>query len=381
MLGAGAAHSVRRAPHDRCHRGGTSHALRPSRKARASTTRRPAEARRSCSSTSSAATSAAGTTRCATSGAAGAASPGPRAAIRCRTRPTDEKLYGQDFFNRDAIAVLDAAGIDKAHVVGLSMGGYTALMLAAKFPERVISCVAAGAGSGALKATRTQFIEDSLASAPPNSSAPAASTPRPMALGSDARAAAEQGPDRLAHLRRAPGRASGARRRQDAAHGAGRPRLALRPGGRAEGHQGAGAAAGRRRGRALPRRQPMDEAADADRAARRCCRAPATPSTWRSRRCSTGWSSSSSPTSSAAAGARAIRARRRCGCRGARPSYSTRNERISLPLVGGGARGGGTIPMSGIPPTLCLLARGRGRCGEIRLVIEVGGAGDRLTRN
>ena len=60
--------------------------------------------------------------------------------------PEDEKLYGQELFNRDAIAVLDAAHVDKAHVVGLSMGGYTALMLAAKFPDRVISCTAAGAG-------------------------------------------------------------------------------------------------------------------------------------------------------------------------------------------------------------------------------------------
>jgi pimeloyl-ACP methyl ester carboxylesterase len=74
--------------------------------------------------------------------------------------PQDETQYGQDFFNRDAIAVLDAADIERAHVVGLSMGGYTALMLAAKFPERVISCTAAGAGSGALKTTRAQFIED-----------------------------------------------------------------------------------------------------------------------------------------------------------------------------------------------------------------------------
>jgi pimeloyl-ACP methyl ester carboxylesterase len=79
--------------------------------------------------------------------------------------PEDEKLYGQDFLNRDAIAVLDAAGIAKAHIVGLSMGGYTALMLAARFPERVVSCVAAGAGSGALKATRAQFIRDALARA------------------------------------------------------------------------------------------------------------------------------------------------------------------------------------------------------------------------
>src|SRR5262249_59520127 len=79
--------------------------------------------------------------------------------------PDEEALYGQDFFNRDAIAVLDAAGVDRAHVVGLSMGGYTALMLAAKYPARVLSCVAAGAGSGALKATRSAFIEESLARA------------------------------------------------------------------------------------------------------------------------------------------------------------------------------------------------------------------------
>ncbi len=79
--------------------------------------------------------------------------------------PADEKLYGQDFFNRDAIAVLDAAGIGKAHVVGLSMGGYTALMLAARHPDRVVSCVAAAAGSGALKATREQFIAESRAQA------------------------------------------------------------------------------------------------------------------------------------------------------------------------------------------------------------------------
>jgi pimeloyl-ACP methyl ester carboxylesterase len=76
--------------------------------------------------------------------------------------PADENLYGQDFFNRDAVAVLDAARIDKAHIVGLSMGGYTALMLAAKYSERVLSCTAAGAGSGALKATRAQFLEEAL---------------------------------------------------------------------------------------------------------------------------------------------------------------------------------------------------------------------------
>jgi pimeloyl-ACP methyl ester carboxylesterase len=76
--------------------------------------------------------------------------------------PDDEQLYGQDFFTRDAIAVLDAAGVDKAHVVGLSMGGYTALMLAICHPGRLVSCVAAGAGSGGLHALRPAFITDSL---------------------------------------------------------------------------------------------------------------------------------------------------------------------------------------------------------------------------
>jgi pimeloyl-ACP methyl ester carboxylesterase len=79
--------------------------------------------------------------------------------------PEDESLYGQDFFERDAIAVLDAAGIDKAHVVGLSMGGYTALMLAARHPARLISCVAAGAGSGGLRVDRPRFVEESRARA------------------------------------------------------------------------------------------------------------------------------------------------------------------------------------------------------------------------
>jgi pimeloyl-ACP methyl ester carboxylesterase len=79
--------------------------------------------------------------------------------------PEDENLYGQEMFNRDAIAVLDAARVDKAHIVGLSMGGYTALMLAAKYPQRVISCTAAGAGSGSLKSVRAQFLEEARARA------------------------------------------------------------------------------------------------------------------------------------------------------------------------------------------------------------------------
>jgi pimeloyl-ACP methyl ester carboxylesterase len=79
--------------------------------------------------------------------------------------PSEEAAYGQDIANRDAIAVLDHLKIARAHIVGLSMGGYTALTLAAKFGSRVIGCVAAGAGSGAILSQRAQFIEEAKASA------------------------------------------------------------------------------------------------------------------------------------------------------------------------------------------------------------------------
>ena len=200
--------------------------------------------------------------------------------------PEDDKLYGQDFFNRDAIAVLDAAGIKQAHIVGLSMGGYTALMLAAKFPDRVISCTAAGAGSGALKSTRAQFIEEARVRA--------AEFDRVGRIDAEAMALSPtrvqlqvKDPDRLANVRAQSGRAFCSRCGQDLAYRAGGAGIAVRHGKRAEGYQGAGAAAGGGRGRALPGRQLMDEAPVAECAARRSCRGRAMPSTWRSRRCST----------------------------------------------------------------------------------------------
>jgi 3-oxoadipate enol-lactonase len=53
----------------------------------------------------------------------------------------------------DAVSVLDAAGIDRAHVVGASLGGMAAQELAAGFPERVdrlvLACTTPG-GAGAV---------------------------------------------------------------------------------------------------------------------------------------------------------------------------------------------------------------------------------------
>jgi pimeloyl-ACP methyl ester carboxylesterase len=62
--------------------------------------------------------------------------------------PEDPKLYGQDFAVGDAVAVLRHLNIPKAHVVGLSMGAFAALLLGLRHPEMVASLVLAGVGSG-----------------------------------------------------------------------------------------------------------------------------------------------------------------------------------------------------------------------------------------
>ena len=62
--------------------------------------------------------------------------------------PTDPEAYSQERAVADAIAVLDGLRIGQAHVVGLSMGGFTALHLAMSRPDRLLSAVVAGAGYG-----------------------------------------------------------------------------------------------------------------------------------------------------------------------------------------------------------------------------------------
>lgn len=79
--------------------------------------------------------------------------------------PDADASYGQDIANRDVIGVLDAAGIDKAHVVGLSMGAYTTLQLAIHFPARLLSAVAACAGTGSDRRTREQFLRETAQTA------------------------------------------------------------------------------------------------------------------------------------------------------------------------------------------------------------------------
>ena len=62
--------------------------------------------------------------------------------------PTDPARYGQDIARDDVLALLDALKIAQAHIVGHSMGAYTALHVGMYAPERCISVVAAGCGWG-----------------------------------------------------------------------------------------------------------------------------------------------------------------------------------------------------------------------------------------
>jgi pimeloyl-ACP methyl ester carboxylesterase len=59
--------------------------------------------------------------------------------------------------------VLDAAGARTAHVVGLSMGGFTALHLVLRHPDRVRSAMVAGVGYGSQPEKREQFRKESNA--------------------------------------------------------------------------------------------------------------------------------------------------------------------------------------------------------------------------
>jgi pimeloyl-ACP methyl ester carboxylesterase len=74
--------------------------------------------------------------------------------------PAEGDKYSQERARDDIRAVLDALRIDKAHVVGLSMGGFAALHFGFSFPDRARSLVVAGCGYGASPDKRTQFAAE-----------------------------------------------------------------------------------------------------------------------------------------------------------------------------------------------------------------------------
>jgi pimeloyl-ACP methyl ester carboxylesterase len=79
--------------------------------------------------------------------------------------PTAPDAYSQAQAVDDLRGLLDALGIDRAHVCGLSMGGYATLHFGIRHPERARSLVVAGCGYGSLAADRARFHEDVAAMA------------------------------------------------------------------------------------------------------------------------------------------------------------------------------------------------------------------------
>jgi len=76
--------------------------------------------------------------------------------------PTDLAAYSQQRAVDDIKGVLDHLGIAKAHICGLSMGGYASLIFGLRYPERALSLVVAGCGYGSVGADRAAFHGDAL---------------------------------------------------------------------------------------------------------------------------------------------------------------------------------------------------------------------------
>jgi pimeloyl-ACP methyl ester carboxylesterase len=79
--------------------------------------------------------------------------------------PPNASSYSQMRAVGDAIAVLDHLGIAKAHIVGLSMGGFCTLHLGLNHPGRALSLTVGGCGYGAEQDKREQFRAEALATA------------------------------------------------------------------------------------------------------------------------------------------------------------------------------------------------------------------------
>jgi pimeloyl-ACP methyl ester carboxylesterase len=79
--------------------------------------------------------------------------------------PQSVERYSQDRACDDIRAVLDGLKIDKAHIVGLSMGAFATLHFGIRYPERALSLTIAGGGYGAHPAQYEKFQTDARANA------------------------------------------------------------------------------------------------------------------------------------------------------------------------------------------------------------------------
>jgi pimeloyl-ACP methyl ester carboxylesterase len=74
--------------------------------------------------------------------------------------PEDWQGYSQARVRDDVRAVLDALKIQRAHIVGLSMGAFATLHFGFAYPDRALSLTVAGGGTGAHPASYRAFQEE-----------------------------------------------------------------------------------------------------------------------------------------------------------------------------------------------------------------------------
>jgi pimeloyl-ACP methyl ester carboxylesterase len=77
--------------------------------------------------------------------------------------PMEVERYSQERERDDIRCVLDGLGLEKAHVVGLSMGGFATLHFGIAYSHRALSLVVAGCGYGAQPDRRAPFQEQARA--------------------------------------------------------------------------------------------------------------------------------------------------------------------------------------------------------------------------
>jgi pimeloyl-ACP methyl ester carboxylesterase len=74
--------------------------------------------------------------------------------------PEDLTSYGWEFAVDDVAAVMEGLKIERAHLVGLSMGGYAALQFGLRYPEKASAIVAASVGSGSHPSQRDAWLRE-----------------------------------------------------------------------------------------------------------------------------------------------------------------------------------------------------------------------------
>jgi len=79
--------------------------------------------------------------------------------------PREQAMYSQERARDDIRSVLDGLGIDRAHIVGISMGGFATLHFGMRYGDRARSLVIGGCGYGAEPGKRVQFQEEAEAAA------------------------------------------------------------------------------------------------------------------------------------------------------------------------------------------------------------------------